>query len=579
MGILKHLRKRDFLFLFLVVGLTIGQVWLELKMPEYSKNLSTAVSAQNIDTGEVWANGGLMLLCAFGAMAFTMITGVFTALVAADFARNVRASLLDKITSFSNADYDRFSTASLITRTTNDVVHVQNFLAMGIHLLLSAPITAIWALCKITAVNLSWTLAVVSTVSVLVFAIVIVILLTFPKFRKIQSLTDDLNRKMRESISGVRVVRAFNAESFQNEKFGVTNNEITSNNLFTFRALGLLMPLMTLAMYGLTVVIYWIGASIIQEAQTPLEKATELGNMVAFASYGLQIVMAFVMLVAIFIILPRTMVSVKRINEVLHTTPSVQYVSTDISTDRVGEIEFRNVCFAYHGETSPVLKDISFKIEKGETFAIIGATGSGKSTLINLIARFYDPSEGEILIDGVNLKELSEADVQRRISMAPQKAILFKGDVASNVSYGSDELDEEKLKRVLDLAQAGFVYELENGIHAPVAQGGTNFSGGQKQRLSIARALYKDSEIVIFDDTFSALDYKTDMLVRKGINENLAGLTKIIVAQRIGTIKNADKILVLDEGEIKGIGKHDELLNTCPVYREIALSQLNEEEL
>ena len=579
MTILKNLRKRDYLFLLFAILLTVGQVWLELTIPDYSKSLSTAVSAQAIDVGKVWEYGGMMLLCAFGAMAFTILCGVFTSLVAADFAKNVRAKLFDTITEFSNADYDRFSTASLITRTTNDVVHVQNFLAMGTHLLLAAPITAIWALCKITAANISWTLAVISTVAVLVFVIIILIILTFPRFRKIQALTDDLNRKMRESISGVRVVRAFNAESFQNDKFGVTNNEITANNLFTYRALGILMPIMMLAMYGLTVAIYWIGAYIVGEATTPGERAMELGNMVAFASYGLQIVMAFVMLVAIFIILPRTIVSTKRINEVLHASPSVIFKSENIQTDRIGEVEFKNVGFSYHGETSPVLKDISFKIEKGETFAIIGATGSGKSTLVNLLARFYDPSEGEIFIDGVNLKDFSVEDVQRRISMAPQKAILFKGDVASNVSYGADEVDDERLKRSLDLAQAGFVYELENGIHASVAQGGTNFSGGQKQRLSIARALYKDSEIVIFDDTFSALDYKTDMLVRKGINENLAGLTKIIVAQRIGTIKNADKILVLDEGEIKGIGRHEDLLNTCPVYREIALSQLKEEEL
>ncbi len=578
MKIFTRLRKRDFLFLLLVVGLVVGQVWLELKIPEYSKSLSTAVSANQIDTNEVWRNGGMMLLCAFGAMAFAIGTGFLTSIIAADFAKKIRDELFDKITEFSNADYDKFSTASLITRTTNDVVQVQNFLAMGVQLLLVAPITAIWALCKITSVNISWTMAVLITVVIMVTAIGILIVLTFPRFRKIQKLTDDLNRKMRENITGVRVVRAYNAEAFQSAKFGETNDEITRIHLFTSRAFSALMPLMMLAMNGLSLAIYWIGAVIIKQAPSPAEKAAELGNMVAFASYGLQIVMSFVMLVAIFILLPRTMVSAKRINEVLGTEPSIRFKDEDIVTDKKGEIEFKDVCFAYHGESDNVLKNLSFKIDKGETFAIIGATGSGKSTLVNLIARFYDPSSGEVLVDGVNLKDFSKKDIQSRVSMAPQKAILFKGDIAGNVSYGS-EFDEKRLEQSLALAKADFVSELDEGIHAPVAQGGTNYSGGQKQRLSIARALYKDSEIVIFDDTFSALDYKTDMLVRKGINENLEGLTKIIVAQRIGTIKNADEILVLDEGEIKGIGRHEELLKTCPVYKEIALSQLKEEEL
>ena len=582
MKILKYLKKRDWIFLIVSVALIVGQVWLELKMPDYSKSLSTAVSSNNINLGEVWKNGGMMILCAFGAIAFAITTGIFTAIIAADFAKNIRSKMFDKITSFSNADYDKFKTSSLITRITNDVVQIQNFLAIGTQLLFIAPITAIWALCKITVVNLSWTMAVLITVIVMVISIGIMVAITFPKFKKIQKLTDELNNKIRENISGVKVIRAFNAEEYQSKKFGVTNDEITKNNLFTSRVLGALMPLMMLALNGLTVAIYWIGAIIIKDAPSPIEKATELGNMVAFASYGIQIVMAFVMLVAIFIILPRTMVSIKRANEVLDAKPTVVFGGNDIQTESSGEIEFKNVSFSYYGEKSPCLNNLSFKINKGETFAIIGATGSGKSTLVNLIARFYDVSSGEILLNGVNLKEYSEKDIQNKISMAPQRAILFKGDVKSNVTYGSDvsvDDNDEKLINCLKLAQADFVFELEKGIHSDVAQGGTNFSGGQKQRLSIARSLFKNSEIVIFDDTFSALDYKTDMLVRKGINENLKDLTKIIVAQRIGTIKNANQILVLDQGEIKGIGTHDMLLSTCPIYKEIALSQLKEEEL
>ena len=582
MKILKNLKKRDWIFLIISVALIVGQVWLELKMPDYSKNLSAAVSSNNINLGEVWKNGGMMLLCAFGAVAFAITTGILTAIVAADFAKHVRDKMFDKITNFSNADYDKFKTSSLITRITNDVVQIQNFLAIGTQLLFVAPITAIWALCKITAVNISWTMAVLITVLVMIVAIGIMIAITFPKFKKIQKLTDDLNNKMRENISGIRVIRAFNAEEYQSKKFGSTNNEITKNHLFTSRTLGALMPRMMLALNGVTIAIYWIGAIIIKDAPSPIEKATELGNMVAFASYGIQIVMAFVMLVAIFIILPRTMVSVKRVNEVIDANPSITYGTSDIQTDKKGEIEFKNVSFSYHGEISRCLKNLSFKINKGETFAIIGATGSGKSTLVNLIARFYDVSSGEILLNDVNIKDYSEKDIQNKVSIATQRAMLFKGDIKSNVTYGvQNQVDDndEKLINVLKLAQADFVFELKNGVNSDVAQGGTNFSGGQKQRLSIARALYKNSEIVIFDDTFSALDYKTDMLVRKGINENLKDLTKIIVAQRIGTIKNADQILVLDKGEIKGIGTHETLLENCPIYKEIALSQLKEEEL
>ena len=409
--------------------------------------------------------------------------------------------------------------------------------------------------------------------------------LCYPKFRKIQKLTDDLNDITRENISGVRVIRAYNAEAFREGKFEKVNTAVTKNNLFTARTMGLLMPVMTLCMSGLSLAIYWIAAVLINEVSgifAVLQRAQLIGDMAAFMQYALQVVGAFMTLIMIFIFLPRTIVSAKRINEVLDTVPAIQYPSEDPTSDMVGPVELRGVAFDYADGGDKCLEDISFKVERGETFAIVGATGSGKTTLVNLIPRFYDATEGEVLIDGVNVKEYTKETLQKKISIAPQKAVLFKGDIKSNVTYGCEEDiadDDPRLERALGLARADFVYDLEEGVHAEVSQGGTNFSGGQKQRLSIARAVFKGAGIVIFDDSFSALDFKTDMLVRRAIKEKLAGTTVIIVAQRIGTVKNADKILVLDGGRAAGLGTHEELLKTCPVYREIALSQLSEEEL
>lgn len=575
-----YFKLRDYLMVALILGLIVFEVWLDLTMPDYTAKLTTAASSSSIDVNEVWSNGGMMVLIAFGSSASAVASGFLSAIVAANVAKNLRKSLFNRILSFSDAEIDHFQTASLITRTTNDVVRVQMLVSMGTQLVLKAPVMAIWAITKISSTSVEWTTAVAVTVVSMVVVIALIVAIAFPRFRKIQKLTDDLNAVTRESISGVRVVRAFNAEDYQSNKFEKVNEAVTKNNLFTSRVMGFLFPFITVAMNGLTLAIYWIGAVLINDAPIS-QRPVLLGEMLAFTQIALQLVMSFMMLVAVFVLVPRTFVSVKRINEVLNTEPSISFPESFTPGEGKGEIEFDHVSFAYHGGASPCLKDISFKIEKGETFAIIGATGSGKTSLINLIPRFYDVSQGSVKLDGVDIRDYPQSEIQKRIALAPQKATLFKGDVKHNVAYGAGQIedDDPRLKKAIDLAQAGFVYELEEGIHSNVAQGGTNFSGGQKQRLSIARSLFKDSEVVIFDDTFSALDYKTDMLVRKGIRQELSDRTVIIVAQRIGTIKNADKILVLEDGEAVGLGKHEELLKNCPVYKEIALSQLKEEEL
>ena len=446
--------------------------------------------------------------------------------------------------------------------------------------IIKAPVMAVWAICKISSSSVEWTTAVIICVIVLVVTVSLLVGIAYPRFKAIQKLTDNLNDVTRENITGVRVVRAFNAEKYQEDKFAVVNKKITANHLFTSRIMGLLMPVMTIAMNGLTLSIYWIGAYLINETEI-MGRAELIGNMTAFTQYALQVVGAFMMLVMIFIMMPRAIVSGKRINEVLDTEPSISFKSDEVKADEHGTVEFRNVSFAYQDAGEPCLSDISFKINKGETFAVIGATGTGKTSLVNLIPRFYDATSGEILINGKDIKEYPEEQLQKIISVAPQKATLFMGDIKSNITYGSDNVsdDDERISRALEISKSDFVSELEKGIHSEVAQGGTNYSGGQKQRLSIARAVFSNAEIMIFDDTFSALDYKTDMLVRKALRENLSDTTVIIVAQRIGTIKNADKILVLHDGKAVGMGTHEELLENCAVYKEIALSQLSEEEL
>lgn len=579
--ILKNLTKRDRLFALGCLLLVIAQVWLELTMPDYTQKLTASVSSGAVTMTDVWQNGGMMLLCALGSLVCSLCCGFLAARIAASLAKTLRWRLFDRISSFAAAEINRFTTPSLITRTTNDVVQLQMLVAIGLQMIIRAPIMAIWAITKISSSSVAWTAAALIAVVTVVVCVGIVVGLCFPRFRKIQKLTDDLNNVTRENLNGVRVVRAFNAEDYQQDKFAAVNNSITANHLFTARAMGLLLPVLMVVMNGLTLAIYWIGAALINQAPL-MEKAAVMGNMIAFTQYAMQIVMSFIMLVAIFILLPRTMVSARRINEVLDTNPGITYTDTPAAPQSKGRIEFRNVSFAYNDTGAPCLRDLSFTIEPGETFAIIGATGTGKSSLVNLIPRFYDATEGSILIDGVDIRSYPLEQLEQKISLAPQKAILFKGDIKSNITYGSKAPvsdDDPRIQRALSIAKADFVKELSDGIHAPVAQGGSNFSGGQKQRLSIARAVFKPADVLIFDDTFSALDYKTDLLVRRALRENLKGTTVLIVAQRIGTIRDADHILVLDDGRIAGIGSHAELLENCPLYREIALSQLSKEEL
>lgn len=579
--VFKNLKARDILFIFICVALVFLQVWLDLTMPDYTQKLTQSVSAGSISMSKVFKNGGLMLLCAVGSMVSAMFCGFFAAQVAGNFSKTLREKLFGHILRFSNSDINKFSTPSLITRTTNDVVQLQMFIAMGLQMMIKAPITAIWAIAKISTSSVEWTTAIFVCVMIMVVTISILVFVAYPKFKAIQKLTDNLNDVTRENISGVRVVRAFNAEKYQEKKFDKVNDTITKNHLFTSRIMGVMMPVMFMIMNGMTLAIYWIGAYLINDAEIP-ERAEVIGNMTAFTQYAMQVVGAFMMLVVIFIIMPRTLVSAKRINEVLETEPTVSYKSEDVKTFERGRIEFKNVSFAYSDSANPCLKNLSFEIKPGETFAIIGATGTGKSTLVNLIPRYYDVTEGEVLIDGKNIKDYPEEQLEKIVSLAPQKATLFSGDIKSNITYGCKEEvsdSDPRIKRSLEISKSDFVENLSDGIHSKVAQGGTNYSGGQKQRLSIARAVFKNAEIMIFDDTFSALDYKTDMLVRKSIREELSDTTVIIVAQRIGTIRNADKILVLHDGKIAGIGKHDELMKNCDIYKEIALSQLSEEEL
>lgn len=585
-NLFKYIKKKDWFFIIIAIGFIVVQVWLELKMPDYTKELTKIVQSGTNTMTEVWKNRGMMLLCAAGSMVSAIICSYFISQVASSFSMTLREELFKRITSFSNVEMNQFSTPSLITRTTNDVVQMQNFMAMGVQLLFKAPIMAIWAICKISATDVRWTLATIICVFIIVICVGILIALCLPRFKKIQRLTDELNDRTRENISGVRVVRAFNAEAYQTQKFENVNDTITKTNLFTSKAMGLLSPIMNVCMNGLMIAIYFIGAILINAITSNdfnnvvLERVNVIGNMTAFSQYAIQVVMAFMMLIMIFIILPRTIVSGNRIYEVLKTKPSITDGKQENSLEKEGgEVEFRNVSFSYNKDSLPTISNISFHVKKGETLAIIGATGSGKSTIIHLIPRFYDATSGEVLVNGINVLDYKVKDLRNLVAIASQKAALFKGTIKDNITYGSSTIDQERMDMALDIAKADFVKDLEQGVDSMVAQGGSNFSGGQKQRISIARAVYKNAPIIIFDDTFSALDYKTDMLVRKKIKENLKDTTVIIIAQRIGTIMNADKIVVLDEGKIVGMGTHEQLLQSCSIYQEIALSQLSKEEL
>ena len=512
-------------------------------------------------------------------MAAMFVVGYFVAVVAAGLSKRLREAVYDKVISFSMEEMGKFSTASLITRSTNDISQVQMVIAIGLQASVRAPIMAVWAITKIINKNLAWSAATGVAVAFLLVLITILFVLVVPGFRKIQSLTDNINRVARENLSGVRVVRAYNAEKYQEDKFAKANEELTSVNLFTQKMMAIMMPAMTLISSGLTLSIYWIGVYLIDKAELT-EKIGLFSDMIVFSSYAMQVIMSFMMLTFTFIILPRAIVSSKRINEVLDTKNRIMDGEGCENTTETGTVEFRNVSFHYPDAADDMISDISFKANKGEMVAFIGATGSGKTTLINLIPRFYDATGGEVLVDGVNVKKYKLSELRKKIGYAPQKALLFSGTVEENVCYGADTPDSERLNEALEISQAKeFVEKLTDNVKSKISQGAVNVSGGQKQRLSIARSLYNKPEILIFDDSFSALDYRTDKILRKELRERSKGSTSLIVAQRIGTIMEADLIIVLEEGRIVGQGKHKELLKSCPIYKEIAMSQLSEEEL
>lgn len=581
--LLKNLPKRNWFMMLFAIGFVVLQVWLDLTIPDYMADITALVQTDGSKMTDIMAAGGKMLLCAFGSLAATVVVAIISSRIASDFSAVLRAKLFNKVQGFSMEEIGRFSTASLITRSTNDVTQVQMFVTMGFQVLVKAPILAIWAVCKISAKSWQWTFSTGVAVAVLLIIVGLCVSIALPKFKKLQELTDDINRVTRENITGINVVRAYNAEKYQESKFETANNNLTKTQLFTSRTMSFMMPGIQLIMSGLPLAIYWIGAYLINKADM-MSKITLFSDMVTFSSYAMQIVMAFMMMVMVFIILPRASVAAKRINEVLDTEATIVDGDKDIKDSGIrGEIEFKNVNFKYPDAEDYVLSDISFSVKKGETLAIIGATGCGKSTVINLIPRFYDVTEGEVLVDGVNVKDYKQKELRNKIGYVSQKATLFGGTVKSNIAYGDNGKDGFMKSDIVDsvyVAQASeFVEKMDEGYDSYIAQGGGNLSGGQKQRLSIARAVCRHPEIFIFDDSFSALDYRTDRALRSALKKECADATKIIVAQRIGTIRDADKIIVLENGTIAGMGKHDELMKNCEVYRQIAYSQLSKEEL
>jgi len=591
--LLRRLSPIEWLMAIISTALVVLQVFLDLRLPDYMTEITNLVQAQGSAMGDIWLAGGKMLACALGSLVSSVFVGYLAAKIAAGFSKRLRLSVFNKVQSFSLAEINLFSTPSLITRSTNDITQVQMLIAMGLQIMIKAPILAVWAIIKIAGKGWQWTSATAVAIGILLIMVTVVITLALPRFRKIQTLTDSLNRISRENLTGLRVVRAYNAEDYQQKKFSVANWNLTSNNLFTTRVMAIIMPCMTIIMNGLTLSVYWIGASLI-DAAAMTEKLGLFSNMLAFTSYAMQVVMAFMMLTMIFIMLPRVTVSAKRINEVLGTDVKVKdgpgvFLPLEAEGEAAvlpvleGEVEFRNVSFKYPLAEDYVIRNVSFTANKGETVAFIGSTGCGKSTLINLIPRFYDATEGEVLVDGVDVRQYTQKQLRNKLGYIPQRSVLFTGTVSENVSFGDSgkgAYSEEAIKNAVRIAQStDFVEQMSEGYDSSISQGGTNVSGGQKQRLCIARAVCRDPEIFIFDDSFSALDYKTDKNLRKVLNEELSDTTCLIVAQRIGTIRDADKIVVLEQGEVVGIGTHTELMKSCEVYREIALSQLSEEEL
>lgn len=581
--IFKYLRKKDWGLILLSLVFIIIQVWLDLKMPDYMSGITRLVQTEGSAMADILISGGKMLLCTLGSFAAAVVVGFLVAKIAAGLSMRLREKVYDKTMSFSMEEINGFSTASLIIRSTNDITQIQMCVTMGLQAIIKAPIMAVWAIVKIAGKGWEWTAVTGGAVLILVLMLGIIIALTMPKFKSIQKYTDNLNRVTRENLTGLRVVRAYHAENYQEARFEKANNDLTQNNLFTSCAMAFMQPGMQLLMSGLGLAIYWIGVYLIDGAIGP-DKLTLFSDMVVFQQYAMQVVMAFMLLTMTLIILPRAAVSAKRVNEVLDSEEKIaDGTTTGPELYEQGEVEFKNVSFRYPDAEDYILHDINFTAHKGETVAFIGSTGSGKSTLINLVLRFYDTTEGDVLVDGVNVKEYTQEVLHNKLGYVPQKAVMFSGTVASNVTYGENgkaPAETDDIREAIDIAQATEFVEKMNGTYeATIVQGGTNVSGGQKQRLAIARAICRRPEIYVFDDSFSALDYKTDRSLRRMLREKTSGTTSLIVAQRIGTIMDADKIIVLDEGKVVGQGTHHELLKTCPVYLEIAQSQLSKKEI
>lgn len=617
--IMKYLSKAEIGQMLIALVSIVGQIWFDLELPDYMSDITTLVETPGSAMADIWVAGGKMLLVSLGSVACAIITGYIAARVASSFGQRLRSLEFRKVESFGPAEMSKFSTASLITRSTNDITQIQMFITMGLQLIVKSPIMAVWAVCKIAGEGFEWTVATAIAVVILLVAVVILMAMVMPKFKAMQRLTDNINLVARENLTGLRVVRAYNAEDYQESKFTKANKDLTDTQLFTNRTMAIMMPLMNTVMNGLMLAVYWIGAYLIEAAELT-DKLTVFSNMVVFSSYSVQVIMSFLLMSMVFVLWPRADVSAQRVMEVLNTEPIVKNGTkraADIAkTGQTGTVEFRNVSFTYPDSREAMLQGINFKAEKGQTVAFIGSTGSGKSSLINLVPRFYDVSAGQVLVDGVDVRDYDMVALRDKIGYVPQRSVLFKGTVAGNISYGDKpgendtveladtstpagrkrealqlaadaandgKLTDEQMSRVkaaADVAQASeFVNRMDGGFDSPIAQGGSNVSGGQKQRLSIARAVYRHPEILIFDDSFSALDFKTDRAVRDALAEEAKDSTKLIVAQRIGTIMNADRIVVLDEGKVVGQGTHKELLENCEVYRQIAESQLSESEL
>ena len=577
--LLKNFNKKDYMIILLVVIFIMGQVWFDLKLPDYMSKITILVQTSGSKMKDIILNGTYMLLCALGSLVLSIGVGFIIANLSANFSLKIRRKLFNKVEDLSLNEIKDFSTSSLITRTTNDITQVEMFIAIGLQMLIKAPITAVWAITKILNKNFEWSLVTGGAVLLLLTVVTILTIIVVPKFKIVQKLIDNLNGVTRENLNGIRVIRAFNAEGYQTNKFEDVNNKLTKQQLFNQKTFAIMSPMMYLVMNSLVLIIYFVGANLIDKAYYP-DKLQLFGDMVVFSSYSMQVIMSFLLLAAIFMILPRASVSANRINEVLEKEISVKDGESDGKSNEIGTVEFKNVSFKYPDAEEYVLENISFKANKGETIAFIGSTGSGKSTLINLVPRFYDATKGEVLVDGINVKDYKLEKLYNKIGYVPQKAVIFSGTVKSNVLYGENGSKKSDIKEAIRVAQAKeFVEKMDDKYDSHIAGSGTNISGGQKQRLAIARAIARNPEIYIFDDSFSALDYKTDYELRKELKKYTKDATSLIVAQRIGTIMHADKIIVLDNGKCVGVGTHKKLLKSCKVYKEIALSQLTMEEL